>query len=114
MTKNKDPMLQELGTVINNRTATQKAQVPFNEQAAFLIKDALDLIKQVLIKHSAAVLEEMRDQIAVRNARIAVLEKNEKTLMNLLSACRCHIDNASFDEEGDLTESVDNVLGLKP
>ena len=46
-----------------------------NEQAAFLIEDALDLIKQVLIKHSAAVLEEMCDQIVTRNARISDLEK---------------------------------------
>lgn len=91
-----------------------KTDKPFNEQATFLIQDALDLIKQVLVKHSAAVLEEMCDPIVKRNARIAVLEKNEKTLMNLLGACRCHIDNASFDEEGDLTESVDNVLRLKP
>lgn len=47
---------------------------PFNEQAAFLIEDAVDLIKQVLIKHSAAVLEEMRDQIVARNTRIAAIE----------------------------------------
>lgn len=48
---------------------------PFNEQAAFLIKDAMDLIKQVLVKHSAAVLEEMRDQIGARNKRISELEE---------------------------------------
>lgn len=47
----------------------------FNEQAAFLIEDAADLIKQVLVKHSAAVLEEVRDQIAMRNARIAELRE---------------------------------------
>jgi len=80
MTKNKDPMLQELGTFINNRTATQKAQVPFNDQAAFLIENALDLIKQVLVKHSAAVLEEMRDQIVKRNDRISELEGSVNTL----------------------------------
>ena len=47
----------------------------FSEQAAFLMADALDLIKQVLVKHSAAVLEEMRDQIVSRNDRIADLER---------------------------------------
>ena len=53
---------------------------PFNEQAAFLIEGAIDLIKQVLVKHSAAVLEEMHDQIVARNARISELEE--------LYACR--------------------------
>lgn len=53
---------------------------PFNEQAAFLIENALDLIKQVLIKHSAAVLEEMRDQIVARNTRIAALEAENEAL----------------------------------
>lgn len=48
---------------------------PFNEQAAFLIEDAMNLIKQVLVKHSAAVLEEMRDQIVSRNKRISELEE---------------------------------------
>ena len=52
-----------------------KAEKPFNEQAAFLIEGALGLIKQVLVKHSAAVLEEMRDQIVKRNDRIAELEE---------------------------------------
>lgn len=80
MTKNKDPMLQELGTLINNRTATQKAQAPFNEQAASLIECSLDLIKQVLVKHSAAVLEEMHDQIVARNDRISKLEGSVSTL----------------------------------
>jgi len=47
----------------------------FNEQAAFLIEDAADLIKQVLVKHSAAVLEEMRDQIVMRNTRIKELRE---------------------------------------
>ena len=45
-----------------------------NEQAAFLTERPLDLIKQVLVKHSAAVLEEMRDQIVSRNVRISKLE----------------------------------------
>lgn len=47
---------------------------PFNEQAAFLIETSVDLIKQVLTKHSAAVLEEMHDQIVARNQRIKQLE----------------------------------------
>ncbi len=79
MTKKKDPMLQELGDVIN-RTPTQKAQLPFNEQAAFLIDGTIGLIKQVLVKHSAAVLEEMHDQIVKRNDRISKLEGSVETL----------------------------------
>lgn len=47
----------------------------FSEQSAFLMADALDLIKQVLVKHSAAVLEEMRDQIVARNDRTSELER---------------------------------------
>ena len=54
-----------------------------NEQAAFLIKDALDLIKQVLVKHSTAVLEEMRDQIVARNTRIAALEAENEALRDV-------------------------------
>lgn len=47
----------------------------FSEQAAFLVEGALDLIKQVLVKHSAAVLDEMRGHIVKRNDRIAELER---------------------------------------
>ena len=54
----------------------------FNEQAAFLIETALDLIKQVLVKHSAAVLEEMHDQIVTRNEQIKQLaaERDEANI----------------------------------
>jgi len=104
MTKNKDPMLQELGTVINNRTATQKAQVPFNEQAQFLIENALDLIKQVLVKHSAAVLEEMRDQIVKRNERISNLEGSVSTLE---SECN-QLNDLSIKQR----EIIDNLASM--
>lgn len=104
MTKNKDPMLQELGTFINNRTATQKAQVPFNDQAAFLIENALDLIKQVLVKHSAAVLEEMRDQIVKRNDRISELEGSVNTLE---SEC-----NQLNDMTIKQREQIDNLASM--
>lgn len=59
---------------------SNREKKPFNEQAAFLIENALDLIKQVLIKHSAAALEEMRDQIVSRNDRISKLEGSVNTL----------------------------------
>ena len=39
-----------------------------------MIENALDLIKQVLVKHSAAVLEEMHDQIVARNEEIKQLQ----------------------------------------
>ena len=57
-----------------------KNDKPFNEQAAFLIETSLDLIKQVLVKHSAAVLEEMYDHIVKRNDRISELEGSVNTL----------------------------------
>ena len=104
MTKNKDPMLQELGTLINNRTATQKALVPFNEQAQFLIENALDLIKQVLVKHSAAVLEEMRDLLVKRNERISKLEGSVNTLE---SEC-----NQLNDMTIKQREQIDNLASM--
>ena len=52
----------------------------FNEQAAVLVEGAVNLIRQVLVKHSAAVLEEMRDQIVARNDRISKLEESVSTL----------------------------------
>ena len=54
----------------------------FNEQAAVLVDRAAGLIKQILVKHSAAVLEEMRDQIVARNDRISKLEGSVSTLEN--------------------------------
>lgn len=111
MTKNKDPMLQELGTLINNRTATQKAQAPFNEQAAILIDDALDLIKQVLVKHSAAVLEEMHDQIVARNQRIKQLE-DELEWEDTEKSNYCQILTAlGMEEEGDPVEGLNRLNG---
>lgn len=43
-------------------------------QARDLSATAISLIKQVIQKHTVAVLEEFRDQIQARNARIAELE----------------------------------------
>ena len=57
---------------------------PFNEQAALLVENCLDLIKQVLVKHTAAVLEEMRDQIVSRNKRISELERERNALDDAL------------------------------
>lgn len=60
---------------------SNREQKPFNKQAAELIDTALDLIKKVLVKHSAAVLEEMHDQIVKRNERIAELEREQDALL---------------------------------
>lgn len=49
---------------------SNREKKPFNEQAALLVENCLDLIKQVLVKHTAAVLEEMHDQIVSRNEQI--------------------------------------------
>lgn len=84
---------------------------PFNEQAAKLIDTALDLIKQVLVKHSAAVLEEMRDQIVKRNQRIKQLEdelewdKTEKSnYSKILTAL-------GMEEEGDPVKGLKRLNG---
>ncbi len=50
-------------------------------KAALLVENCLDLIKQVLVKHTAAVLEEMRDQIVSRNDRIKHLESQFTALI---------------------------------
>ena len=46
----------------------------YNEHAANLINGTIDLIEKVLIKHSAAVLNEMHDQIVSRNQEISRLK----------------------------------------
>ena len=81
----------------------------YNEHAAYLINGTIDLIEKVLIKHSAAVLEEMHDQIVARNQRIKQLEdelewdKTEKSnYSQILTAL-------GMEEEGD---PVQGVLGL--
>ena len=66
----------------------------FNEQAAFLVENCLDLIKQVLVKHTAAVLEEMHDQIVSRNERISALEKNAKASEELYNAIQRELETA--------------------
>lgn len=43
-------------------------------QARDLSATAVSLIRQVIEKHTVAVLEEFRDQVQARNARIAELE----------------------------------------
>ena len=122
---------------------------PFNEQAAFLINNALGLIKQVLVKHSAAVLEEIHDQIVKQNERIKQLmierdeantkghravtlcmeaegrefrlatqliraEKERDILVGILTQARCYIDSPRFDEEGEFTGMVDDILKKMP
>lgn len=82
---------------------------PFNEQAAIMIETAQDLIKQVLVKHSAAVLEEMHDQIVSRNQRIKQLE-DELEWEDTEKSNYCQILTAlGMEEEGD---PVEGVLGL--
>ena len=122
---------------------------PFNEQAAFLIENALGLIKQVLVKHSAAVLGEIHDQIAEKNERIKQLmierdeantkehravtlcmdaedrecrlstqliraEKERDIVVGILTQARCYIDSTRFDEEGEFTRMVDDILKKMP
>jgi len=122
---------------------------PFNEQAALLIENALGLIKQVLVKHSAAVLEEMRDHIVRRNEQIKQLtterdeantkghraiklamdaedrelrlatslnraNKERDIVVGILTQARCYIDSPRFDEEGEFTGMIDDILKKMP
>ena len=83
---------------------TMKTDKPFNEQAAILINTAQDLIKQVLVKHSAAVLEEMRDLLVKRNERISKLEGSVNTLE---SECN-QLNDLSIKQR----EQIDNLASM--
>lgn len=61
-------------------------------------EDALDLIKQVLVKHSAAVLEEMHDQIVTRNTRISNLEFERGQLRECLRQISTQTDQLIVHE----------------
>ncbi len=45
------------------------------DHADDLNEDALSLIGQVMRKHTAAILEEMRDQLKIKDVRIRELER---------------------------------------
>ena len=55
----------------------------FNEEAVFLIDGTIDLIKQILVKHSSAVLQEMGSQLLAKNDNIALLEKQNEAFTDL-------------------------------
>lgn len=82
----------------------------FNEQAASLVENALNLIKQVLIKHSAAVLEEMHDQIVSRNDRIRQLEKENYAMMSDTNEYREVLRVLGMEEEGSAVQEILRLL----
>lgn len=84
---------------------------PFNEQAAILIETALDMIKQVLVKHSAAVLEEMHDQIVARNQRIKQLEDELEWEDTEKSNYSQILTALGMEEEGDPVEGLNRLNG---
>jgi hypothetical protein len=49
-------------------------RVSLKDKVTDLNKDALWLIGQVMNKHTSAILEEMIDQLKIKDARIAELE----------------------------------------
>lgn len=58
------------------------------QQARDLSTTVVSLIGKVVEKHTVAVLEEFRDQIQARNARIAELEKEREQLLLAIEAMR--------------------------
>lgn len=70
-------------------------------------------ILELELKSADARLHELAVHIQKLEEDIgwATKEREIGKLKNLLGACRCHIDNQSFDEEGDLTRDVDRALG---
>lgn len=86
-----------------------KIPTSFNDQAAYLIEDSLDLIKQVLVKHSSAVLEEMRDQIVSRNNRISELEK--EVMFNANKIAHAIAQGVQIDELKQECAALRELLG---
>ena len=86
-----------------------KIPTSFNDQAAYLIENSLDLIKQVLVKHSSAVLEEMRDQIVSRNNRISKLE--EEVMFNANKIAHAIAQEAQIDELKQECAALRELLG---
>ena len=56
--------------------------------ADYLNKNALWCIEKILQKHSAAILEEMRDQLRARDQRIEELQTNIEELEHELNDAR--------------------------
>lgn len=86
---------------------SEESKQPFNEQAATLIKTSVELIEQVLLKHSRAILEEMHDQIVSRNNRIAELEKDIARRLKLIQLHHADamelwkaLNDLSFESDG--------------
>ena len=86
---------------------------PFNEQAALLVENCLDLIKQVLVKHTAAVLEEMRDQIVSRNDRIKHLESQLAALISDKNEYCEVLRVLGMEEEGNAVAEIIRLLRVE-
>lgn len=65
--------------------AKKKRQLKAHKDAAaYLIESVADLQRQVLLKHTTAVLEEIHDQLKARDAMIGELKKAIADLMPIL------------------------------
>lgn len=88
---------------------------PFNEQATSLVEKSADLIKQVLIKHNTAVLEEMYEQITSRDATISELSEQVKLLRETNKAAqikRQEAEKRAEKAEADLRFEHEHPFGL--
>ena len=85
---------------------------PFNKQAASLVEETVGLIKQVLIKHSTAVLEEMYEQIVSRNDRIKQLETESEQFRKLWQTCLQQLADEKDRAEAQFKKDQDARLSL--
>ena len=96
--------------------AAEGTPVVTNEHAALLIKAPLSLIKQILIRHTTAILEEMSDRqsyaaelehkLAAANRRIAELEGYNVGLADEIRIVRGALDDLvdAIDGSADMDE----------
>ena len=67
----------------------------FNEQAAFLVENCLDLIKQVLVKHETAVMAEFRTIIEAKNHELSLIYAQRDALQVENEALRQNLPHPS-------------------
>ena len=68
---------------------------PFNEQAAFLVENCLDPIKQVLVKHETAVIAEFRTIIEAKNHELSLIYAQRDALQVENEALRQNLPHPS-------------------
>ena len=60
-----------------------------------------------------ALTDEMYD-LRMRLKELERAEKDRDILVGILSQVRCYVDSPRFDEEGEVTEMIDEILKKMP